>query len=282
MPGWGVGDWVTAAWLLLVLAWVLAGLFRWVQLLLHGARPLRRRLLGRSARGNLAATFVLGGLVLFSHLVGHVSSVIPSEHLGRRAVGEKRIFVSKMLYRVVSPQRGSVVLLIDEGSADASPGGSLHLRFRDSATAPGQRDVPLPQRVLRHLLGMRYQGRARVRRIIGMPGESVTAVGGRVFIEDVQLQEPYVRRFADNGRGLTVRLGPREYLTARDFRDERALAQPDTFVLVHEKQVYGREFFVFWPREEFGFVRTPVYNLHDPPVLRIDLDKKLVRTLTSM
>ena len=59
-----------------------------------------------------------------------------------------------------------------------------------------------------------------VKRVIGLPGETVAFVDGQVLINGTPLQEPYVRnRRPWNLDGVT--LGPREYFVVGDNRGMR-------------------------------------------------------------
>jgi signal peptidase I len=59
--------------------------------------------------------------------------------------------------------------------------------------------------------------RKRVKRIVGLPGETVEIRGGKVFVDDRLLREPYVAlpSFDDWG---PIRLGGHDYLVLGDNR----------------------------------------------------------------
>ena len=90
-----------------------------------------------------------------------------------------------------------------------------------------------------------------VKRVVGLPGETVGVRNGTVFIDDVPLQEPYLQRM-DRSSSRTITLGPKEYYVIGDNRqnsnDSRAWG------VVPEENIVGRVLLVYWPWEDLHVV----------------------------
>jgi signal peptidase I len=90
-----------------------------------------------------------------------------------------------------------------------------------------------------------------IKRVVGMPGEWVSMVGGQVLINGKSLPESYLpARYHDNETYPPVRVEPGHYYVLGDHRE----ASNDSRVwgTVGEEFVYGKAVFVYWPFSEFG------------------------------
>src|SRR5262245_31224863 len=102
--------------------------------------------------------------------------------------------------------------------------------------------------VLRH---PRDPERLLVKRIVGLPGESVEMHDGRIWISGRPLSEPYVASgdTAQDSRPILF-LGPTDYYVLGDHRadseDSRAWGA------VPRGAIVGRAFLVYWPLSEAG------------------------------
>ncbi|MBS1832634.1 MAG: signal peptidase I [Acidobacteria bacterium] len=93
-----------------------------------------------------------------------------------------------------------------------------------------------------------------VKRVIGLPGDTVRVEEGDVYVNDRKLPESYVPpEFKDMASYPEVRVPPDHYYVMGDHRsssnDSRAWGT------VPRRYIYGKAVFVYWPLEKMGTVR---------------------------
>jgi len=92
-----------------------------------------------------------------------------------------------------------------------------------------------------------------IKRVIGLPGDTVAVKDGLVYVNNNRLDERYVPpQYRDYDSHPPVHVGPDEYFVLGDHRvssnDSRAWG------LVPRSYIYGKAVFVFWPLEHLGAV----------------------------
>lgn len=95
-----------------------------------------------------------------------------------------------------------------------------------------------------------------LKRIIGLPGETVTIRDGRVFVNDVPLDEPYIN--APPAYHNTWTLGPDEYFVLGDNRNRSN--DSHAFGPVTRAEIVARVLAVYWPPGDWGLVTPPDYD----------------------
>ena len=97
-------------------------------------------------------------------------------------------------------------------------------------------------------------GKDFVKRVVGLPGETIEVKNGTVYVNGQVLSEPYLAR-TDSSDARKVALGEKEYYVIGDNRrnsnDSRAWGP------VHEDQIVGRVWFVYWPWDDIHFMGSP-------------------------
>ena len=94
-----------------------------------------------------------------------------------------------------------------------------------------------------------------IKRVIGLPGDTVWIEKGVVYVNGRRLQEDYVPKRYEDKQSIyhPVKLDSDEYYVLGDHRsssnDSRAWG------VVHRKEIYGKAVFVYWPLEKIGPVR---------------------------
>jgi signal peptidase I len=93
-----------------------------------------------------------------------------------------------------------------------------------------------------------------VKRVIGLPGETVEIRNGHVFIDGNELQEPYLdvehNQMLHDNSVTTVK--EHYFFVMGDNRDNSSDSR--YWGLVPEKYVYGKAFFRYWKPDSIGFI----------------------------
>jgi signal peptidase I len=131
----------------------------------------------------------------------------------------QRVLVNKVVYRLHDPERGDVIIFHPPSSNDS---------------------VVIPY----------------IKRIIGLPGESVEIKGGRVYIHQAgdnvfNLNEPYLTE--ENNVSYTGNVIPEgEYFVLGDNRNNSDDSRH--FGVIERQDIIGKAWLSIWPPEYWGLV----------------------------
>lgn len=132
------------------------------------------------------------------------------------AVGS-RYFVNKLAYKTSSPKRGDIIVFRTNGSDDAA----LH-----------------------------------VRRVIGLPGETIQIVNGRILIDGEAYKEgkdfPSINNPGMAANAITLEAG--EYFVLGDNRNNSEDSRYADIGKVNKKYITGKLWFQISPRKEIGLL----------------------------
>lgn len=145
-----------------------------------------------------------------------------------------RVMVNKLAYHFGDPERGDVVV------------------FRDPAEP--EIDESIPEAVIRSVLeavGIRTRGREDlIKRVIGLPGETLTIEDNQVFVDGTPISEPYLEDGLVMPDAGPFEIGEDEVFVMGDNRpfsfDSRRFGNVALDSLV------GRAFVIIWPISNFG------------------------------
>ncbi|HTT61815.1 MAG TPA: signal peptidase I [Bryobacteraceae bacterium] len=95
------------------------------------------------------------------------------------------------------------------------------------------------------------RSKSYIKRVIGLPGDTVQIDNGTVFVNGGQLDEPYVpSEYRDRQSLAPTTVPPDNYFVLGDHRsssnDSRAWGT------VERKYIYGKAVFVYWPLDKMG------------------------------
>lgn len=196
--------------------------------------------------------FVLA-LVLKTFLVQ--AFYIPSSSMEPTLEIGDRVLVNKLAYAFREPRRGEVIVFTERSSApEAQPSENPIRRFLDSLSSglgfarPNERDF--------------------IKRIIGLPGETVEMRDGVVYIDG----EPIPEAPTAEGGYLSSRdpspFGPvtvpeGEYFMMGDNRPNSADSRYSMGTIPRE-DIIGRAFVVIWPLNRVGTLPIAEYAEHAP------------------
>lgn len=176
---------------------------------------------GRRLVGEWVVIIVLAvGLALLLKALVVQSFAIPSESMFPTLTRGDRVLVNKLSYRTHELRRGDVVVF-------ARPPGAPAARPGDPADL--------------------------IKRVIGLPGETIRTRNGSVEIDGRVLREPYL---ADDVRTLgidnPVTIGANEVFVLGDNRGQSADSR--VFGAIETDLVVGRAFARVWPLGRIGFL----------------------------
>lgn len=110
-----------------------------------------------------------------------------------------------------------------------------------------------PQRFDIVVLKMPDQGdELLIKRVIGLPGETVRIMDGHVYINDELLEETFTNDSTQPGRNWEVTVPPLHVYVLGDNRDRSNDSR--SFGPVPIENVIGRAWLSYWPLEQVGLV----------------------------
>lgn len=101
-----------------------------------------------------------------------------------------------------------------------------------------------------------------IKRMIGLPGDTVLIRDGKVFVNDVALNETYISeapRYTWPTAGRAYTLGPDEYFVLGDNRN--ASEDSHFFGPIHANAIMGKTWISFWPLNDIGFLPHRTYPI---------------------
>jgi signal peptidase I len=96
-----------------------------------------------------------------------------------------------------------------------------------------------------------------IKRIIGMPGETVQIKDGMVYIDGEMLQESYGKEVMEYAGVASepVELGEDEYFVLGDNRNNSSDSRDPSVGNVYRDQIIGKAFIRIWPLNQFGILK---------------------------
>ena len=156
---------------------------------------------------------------------------IPSESMSPQLEAGDRVVVSSLAYDLHEPRRGDIVVFDDPAAAAGLDRSLLPVRLgREALEALGLVDP---------------RGRDLIKRVIGLPGETVSSDGARVLIDGRRLVEPYLDAAVVTDPFPPVRVPEGHVFVMGDSR--RNSTDSRRFGPVPTDEVVGRAIARVWP-----------------------------------
>jgi signal peptidase I len=90
-----------------------------------------------------------------------------------------------------------------------------------------------------------------IKRVIGLPGETIEIVDGKVYVNGFLLEEPYIKQqWHSTNPKVVIPAG--EYFVMGDNRENSLDSRSPNVGLVPKDLVIGKAMLSYWPREKFG------------------------------
>ncbi len=99
-------------------------------------------------------------------------------------------------------------------------------------------------------------GEVFIKRVIGLPGDTLEVIKGAVYIDGVKLDEPYVENSFTYSFDRTT-IPEDNYFVLGDNRD--VSNDSHRWGPLHSEKIIGKVFVIYWPPQTWGFV--PKYPL---------------------
>ena len=96
-----------------------------------------------------------------------------------------------------------------------------------------------------------------IKRIIGMPGETVQIIDGMVYIDGEMLDESYGKEVMQYSGVASdpIELGNDEYFVLGDNRNNSSDSRDPSVGNIKEDQIIGKAFIRIWPLNKFGILK---------------------------
>jgi signal peptidase I len=161
---------------------------------------------------------------------------IPSESMEPTLEVGDRVLVNKVVYRLHPPRRGDVIVFADP----------------DPEPAPDRSPVSAFWHWLTEGLGVSTSPEKDfIKRVIGLPGETVEVKRGEVFVDGDRIDEPYLNPLGDDEDFGPVEVPPDSLFVMGDNRPNSNDSRRGLGFIPYDK-VIGRAFVVIWPPSRLG------------------------------
>jgi len=98
------------------------------------------------------------------------------------------------------------------------------------------------------------RSKSYIKRVIGLPGDTVQIDRGAVILNGQRLPEPYVpEEYKDYQSHAAVRVPPEHYYVLGDHRSSSNDSR--SWGTVDSRYIYGKAVFVYWPLDKLGRVK---------------------------
>lgn len=179
----------------------------------------------------LIVAFALVFLVVRPYVVE--AFYIPSESMVPTLEVGDRVLVNKFIYRFTEPERGDVIVFKTPEGVDNSVDGN-----------------PVA-RLIGWLRGNRDERQDLIKRVVGLPGDTVAIRNGNLFVNGERQNEPYLNEeLPDQGFYERTEVPQGKVFV---MGDNRANSRDSRFIgPIPKENIEGEAFLRFWPPGRLG------------------------------
>ena len=154
-------------------------------------------------------------IVFIIHMFVFNLSTVKGHSMDPTLADGEWLFINKVGYWIGGPDRGDIVILKD-------PDGQLGFR------------------------------QFLVKRIVGLPGDTIEVSNQKLYVNGRELIEPYTDSAIQDGNYGPEKVPPGHYFVMGDNRRQWASTDSRTFHSVSEDLIKGKAQFVIWPFSKIG------------------------------
>lgn len=163
---------------------------------------------------------------------------IPSESMEPQLTAGDRVVVSRLAYRMHEPRRGDIVVFDDPLAPDEDDGELLPVRVgREALEALGV---------------IKPREKELIKRVVGLPGETISAEDGVIHVNGRPLTEPYLGDAVGTGTFGPVVVPDGHLFMMGDNRGNSKDSR--RFGPVDQDLVVGRAIVLVWPPGRVAFL----------------------------
>lgn len=165
---------------------------------------------------------------------------IPSGSMENTLLIGDRVLVSKVTFHIRDPKRGDIIVFV-------SPTEAFNPR-------PNRGPIGNFINSLGEGLGLKSPERDFIKRVIGLPGQTVQVKEGHVWIDGKKLTEPYIHDQVPMPDYGPLKVGKNELFVMGDNRGNSQDSR--VFGPIKESSVVGRAFVLIWPVDRFRILHS--------------------------
>jgi len=166
---------------------------------------------------------------------------IPSGSMEPTLMIGDRVLVNKLAYRFGDPERGDVIVFENPNPQQTTEEEGWFRSFLDWVTEglgisqPPDKDF--------------------IKRVIGMPGETVEQRNGEIFIDGKKLDEPWLPPHSDRRSIGPWTVPEGHYMVMGDNRPNSNDSRFGQLGMIPSDKIVGKAFVIIWPPSRWGWLR---------------------------
>jgi signal peptidase I len=204
---------------------------------------------GNDGKSSIVELFIIVPIALLLALAIQAFLIkpfrIPSESMVPTLEVSQRVLVDRVTFRFSDPHRGDVVVFKAPEGAEENRCGSNRPGIAERGGMPCPEPTP------------DQSDENFIKRVVGVPGDSLSVREGRVYINGKRQDEPYVNEDTDLNCEICnlprpITIPPDHFFMMGDNRGESADSRE--WGPVPEDWIVGNAFSTYWPPDRIGIL----------------------------